>query len=310
MRVESITELIGNTPLVGIHALSPKPSVKIYAKLDGQNPTGSVKDRVAWNMMRKAEEDGILRSGDTFLEPTSGNTGIALAMLASLRGYHMKAVLPDNVSPERRQLLEMFGAEVIPSPGEEGSNGAVRMAQRLVAKHGYVFLNQYENAANVDAHYSGTGPEIWKDCPEITGFVAGLGTGGTLTGVGRYLKERNGRIKVIAAEPPTGELVQGLRSLDDGYIPPIFDRDVLDSKVVVRPAPSVAWSRRLLRECGIFAGLSSGAALSAAIRYAERLDEGVLVVFFPDGGWKYLSTGAWTGDAAEAEERLSQIIYF
>lgn len=310
MRVESVLDLIGDTPLVGVHRLSPKPSVRMYLKLDGQNPTGSVKDRVAWSMIQRAERDGVLRPGDTFLEPTSGNTGIALAMIARLRGYRMIAVMPDNVSVERRTLLEMYGAEVILSPGEEGSNGAVRMAQRLVTERGHVFLNQYANPANVDAHYRGTGPEIWRDCPEVTAFVAGLGTGGTLTGVGRYLKEQNPEVEIVAAEPPAGEVVQGLRSLDDGYVPPVFDPDVLDRKAIVRPGPAVTFSRRLLTECGVFAGLSTGAALSAAAKYAETLDEGTLVVFSPDGGWKYLSTGAWTGDLADVEDQLTRIIYF
>ncbi len=310
MHFDSVLDLIGDTPLVSIDALSPSPDIHLYLKLEGQNPTGSVKDRVAASMIRVAEASGVLREGVTFLEPTSGNTGIALAMIASLRGYKMKAVMPENVSVERRDLIEMYGAEIIFSPGDEGSNGAVRMAQRIVAEHGYVFLNQYENPANVEAHYRGTGPEILRDCPQITAFVAGLGTGGTLTGVGHFLREQRPDVTIVAAEPPSGELVQGLRSLDDGYQPPIFDPEVLDRKVIVRPGPSVVFARRLLRECGIFAGLSTGAALHAAVQYARRIDAGHIVVFSPDGGWKYLSTRAWLGDVESAEDELSKIIYF
>jgi len=306
VRVESILDLIGDTPLVGLHELSPNPDVRIYAKLEGQNPTGSVKDRVAWSMIRTAEADGTLKPGDTFLEPTSGNTGIALAMIARVRGYRMIAVLPDNASTERSQLMRMYGAEITYSPGAEGSNGAVRLAQRLVAEHGYVFLNQYENPANWKAHYEGTGPEIIRDCPEVTTFVAGLGTSGTLVGTGRYLRDHKGDVRVIAAEPPAGELVQGLRSLDDGYIPPIFDPSVLDGKIIVRDMSAVEWSRKLLATCGIFSGLSSGAALHAAVRQAERMESGTIVVLFPDGGWKYLSTGAWLDDLGDVEKTLQQ----
>lgn len=311
MVAASILDLIGNTPLVAIDELAPEPGVHLYLKLEGQNPTGAVKDRVALSMVDTAEKDGRLEPGATLLEPTSGNTGIALAMICTIRGYTLRAVMPENVSVERRQLLEMYGAEIILSPGDEGSNGAVRLAQKLAAENpDYVFLNQYENEANVTAHYTGTGPEIWRELPEVTAFVAGLGTGGTLTGVGRFLKERRSDVAVVAAEPPAGELVQGLRSLADGYTPPIFDPDVLDSKVIVRPGPSITYARRLLSECGIFAGLSTGAALHAAVQYAQRTGEGHIVVLAPDGGWKYLSTGAWLGSESEAEERLAEIIYF
>lgn len=306
MRVESILDLIGDTPLVGIHELSPNPDVRIYAKLEGQNPTGSVKDRVAWSMIRAAEADGTLTPGATFMEPTSGNTGIALAMIARLRGYRMIAVMPDNASEERSTLLRMFGAEIVYSPGAEGSNGAVRLAQRLVAESGHVFLNQYENPANWRAHFDGTGPEILRDCPAITHFVAGLGTSGTLVGTGRYLKAEKPDVEVLAAEPPAGEIVQGLRSLDDGYVPPIFDPSVLDGKIIVRDMAAVECSRELLRKCGIFSGLSSGAALFAAVRAAGRIESGTIVVLFPDGGWKYLSTGAWTDDLARVEETLER----
>lgn len=307
MRANSVLDLIGDTPLVDVSVLSPNPDVAILAKLEGQNPTGSVKDRVALFLVEDAERRGILRPGAVLMEPTSGNTGIGLAMICGLRGYTLKAVVADNVSEERVALLRMYGAEIVFSPGEEGSNGAVRLAQRLVAENGYVFLNQYENPANVEAHYRGTGPEIWRDCPEITAFVAGLGTGGTLTGCGRYLKERNPEIRVLAAEPPAGELVQGLRSLDEGYTPPIFDQSVLDGKIVVRPGPSVEWARRILSETGIFSGLSCGAAMLAAARHAERVDRGTIVVLFPDGGWKYLSTGAWLEDMETVEATLDRV---
>jgi len=306
VRAESILDLIGDTPLVGIHELSPNPEVRIYAKLEGQNPTGSVKDRVAWSMVRAAEADGTLTPGATFMEPTSGNTGIALAMIARVRGYNMIAVMPDNASEERSALMRMYGAEIVYSPGAEGSNGAVRLAQRLVAESGHVFLNQYENPANWRAHFTGTGPEILRDCPEVTHFVAGLGTSGTLVGTGRFLKEQKSDVQVFAAEPPAGELVQGLRSLDDGYVPPIFDPSVLDGKIIVRNMAAVEWSRRLVQECGIFSGLSSGAALHAAVRAAGRIESGTIVVLFPDGGWKYLSTGAWTDDLADVEETLER----
>jgi cysteine synthase B len=221
---------------VGVHALSPTPAVRVYAKLEGQNPGGSMKDRIALRMVEAAERDGVLRPGDTILEPSSGNTGIGLALVARLKGYRLRVVLPENVSEERRQMLEIFGAEVIPSPGEEGSNGAIRKAEKLAAEDSsLVMLFQYGNPANPDAHYATTGPEILRDCPEIDVFVAGLGTSGTLMGVGRYLKEQKPEVQVVAVEPPAGELVQGLRSLEDGFVPPIFDAEVLDRKFIVRP---------------------------------------------------------------------------
>jgi len=307
----SVLDLIGDTPLVDISGLSPKSGVRILAKLEGQNPGGSVKDRIARSMIEAAEADGTLRPGQTILEPTSGNTGIGLAMVCRIKGYPLKVVLPENVSVERRQLLEIFGAEIITSPGSEGSNGAVRMAQRLAAEMDDVaFLYQYANPANPAAHYATTGPEIWRDCPEVTHFVSGLGTSGTLMGVSRYLKERNPAVQVWAVEPPAGEVVDGLRNLDDGYIPPVFDPTLLDRKVIVRPRQSIEWTRRLTAEAGIFAGISSGAALAGAARVAADLDEGVIVSVLPDGGWKYMSTGAWTDDLDEVEERASRIIYF
>jgi len=310
--VASVLDLIGNTPLVDVSQLSPVPGVRILAKLEGQNPGGSVKDRIAKSMIEAAEADGRLAPGATLLEPSSGNTGIGLALICRVKGYRLKIVLPDNVSVERRQLLAIFGAEIITSPGSEGSNGAVRMAQRLAAEAGdsVVFLYQYANPANPLAHETGTGPEIWRDCPEVTDVVAGLGTSGTLMGVGRYLKAHNPLIKMWAVEPPAGESVDGLRSLDDGYVPPVFDPDLLDRKTIVRPRESIEWTRRLTAEAGIFAGISSGAAMAGAARAAEQLTDGVIVVILADGGWKYLSTGAWTDPIDEVVERARQIIYF
>lgn len=311
MKTDSVLGLIGNTPLVGIHALSPNPDVRIYAKLEGQNPGGSSKDRIALAMINAAEHDRTLSPGDTILEPSSGNTGIGMALVAKLRGYHLTVVMPENVSVERRQLLEIFGADVIPSPGAEGSNGAIRLAERLAAEDPKLkLLFQYGNPANPKAHYEGTGPEIWRDCPEVDVFVAGLGTSGTLMGVGRYLKERNPSVRIVAVEPPAGELVQGLRSLEDGFVPPIFDPGVLDRKLIVRPAESIEWLRRLLEDCGVFAGVSSGAAVAGAVKAAADLERGTVVVLCPDGGWKYLSSGAWTDPIEVVAERATRINYW
>jgi cysteine synthase B len=310
-RHESILGVIGDTPLVGIHALSPNPDVRMYAKLEGQNPGGSSKDRIALTMVDMAERDGVLAPGDTILEPSSGNTGIGLALVAKLRGYRLRVVMPDNVSVERRQLLEIFGADVVLSPGAEGSNGAIRRAEELAAKDSSLrLLFQYGNPANPLAHYTGTGPEIWRDCPEVDVFVAGLGTSGTLMGVGRFLKEQNPAVKVLAVEPPAGELVSGLRSLDDGFVPPIFDASVLDGKSIVRPRESIEWLRRLLDDCGIFAGVSSGAAVAGAVKAAGELDSGTVVTLLPDGGWKYLSSGAWTDELDVVAERATKINYW
>jgi [CysO sulfur-carrier protein]-thiocarboxylate-dependent cysteine synthase len=310
----SVLDLIGNTPMVDITPLSPNPDVRILAKLEGQNPAGSVKDRIAWAMVQEAEADGTLAPGRTIIEPSSGNTGIALAMIARTRGYPLKIVMPENVSIERRQALEVWGAEIILTPGGEGSNGAVRRAQALSDEHPeWVFLYQYANEANPRAHYEGTGPEIWRDCPEITHFVAGLGTTGTLMGVGRYLKERNPDVRVIAIEPPLGERVEGLRNLDEGYIPPVYDKwggqDLLDRKRIVRPRESIVWTRRLI-EVGIFSGISGGAALAGAAKVAGEIDAGTIVVILADGGWKYLSTGAWTGDLDEVTALAERLIVF
>jgi cysteine synthase B len=310
----SVLDMIGNTPMVDVSRLSPNPNVRILAKMEGQNPGGSVKDRIARSMILSAEADGTLKPGRQIIEPSSGNTGIALAMIAKERGYPIKIVLPENVSIERRQMLEVFGAEIIDSPGAEGSNGAVRRAQALADEHPeWVFLYQYANEANPQAHYDTTGPEIWADVPEITHFVAGLGTSGTLMGVGTYLKEQNPDVKILAVEPPIGEQVEGLRNLDEGYIPPVYEKwggpDLLDGKRIVRPRESLGWTRTL-SEIGIFSGISAGAALAGAIRTADKIDEGTIVFIVCDAGWKYLSTGAWTDDLDEVVERAKKIIYF
>ena len=311
MKADTVLGLIGETPLVGIHQLSPNPGVRIFAKLEGQNPGGSAKDRIALKMIELAERDGLLAPGSMILEPSSGNTGIGLALVAKLRGYGLRVVMPDNVSIERRQLLEIFGAEVVSSPGVEGSNGAIRLAEQLAAEDpSLVFLFQYGNPANPLAHYEGTGPEIWRDCPEIDCFVAGLGTSGTLMGVGRYLKEQRASVQIIAVEPPAGELVQGLRSLDDGFVPPIFDPEILDRKFIVRPRESIEWLPRLLDDCGVFAGVSSGAAVAGAVKMAGQMESGTIVTLLPDAGWKYLSSGAWTDDLDVVEERATRINYW
>jgi len=313
--LNSVLDMIGNTPIVDVSTLSPNPDVRILAKMENQNPAGSVKDRIALNMILTAEEDGTLRPGQQIIEPSSGNTGIALAMIAQLRGYPIKIVMPENVSIERRQLLEIFGAEIILSPGNEGSNGAVARALKLSEEHpDWAFLYQYANEANPRAHYETTGPEIWRDVPDITHFVAGLGTSGTLMGVGTFLKEQNPDIKVYAVEPPLGEKVEGLRNLDEGYIPPVYEKwggvELLDGKRIVRPRESIEWTRRLVTDCGIFSGISAGAALAGAVRVAEKIDSGTIVFIVCDGGWKYLSTGAWTDDIDVVVDRASKIIYF
>ncbi len=314
MIFDSVIDLIGNTPMVDVSALSPNPRVRIVAKLEGQNPGGSVKDRAARSMIEEAEKDGTLVTGSVILESSSGNTGIALAMIARIKGYRLKVVLPDNVSVERRQLLEVWGAEIIPSPGAEGSNGAMRRAQALAAEHPeWWFPFQYGNPANPKAHYEGTGPEIWRDCPELTHFVAGLGTAGTIVGVGRFLKERNPDVAVWAIEPPAGELVDGLKNFDEGFVPPVFeDNDgysLLDRRLIVRPRESIEWARRLA-EAGVFAGISSGAIMAGAAKCASELHEGVIVTIVCDGGWKYLSAGVWTDDLDVVEARAKATIYF
>jgi len=312
---ESVLDLIGNTPVVDVSVLSPNPRVRLIAKLEGQNPFGSVKDRIAKSMIEQAIKDGVLKPGQRIMEPSSGNTGIALAAIAAVKGNPITILMPESVSIERRQMLEVFGAEIILTPGGEGSNGAVRRAEALSAEYPeWCFMHQYQNDANPRAHYETTGPEIWRDVPEVTHFVAGLGTSGTLMGVGRFLKEQNADIKLIAVEPPLGERVEGLRNLDEGYIPPIFENwhgiDLLDRKRVVRPRESLEMTRRLVRECGIFAGISSGASLAGALKVASEIEEGTIVFIVCDGGWKYLSTGAYTDDLDAAEAAAEKIIYF
>jgi len=312
---ESVLDLIGNTPVVDVSILSPNSRVKLMAKLEGQNPFGSVKDRIAKSMIETAIKEGVLKPGQRIMEPSSGNTGIALAAIAAVKGNPITILMPESVSIERRQMLEVFGAQIILTPGSEGSNGAVRRAEKLASENPeWCFLHQYQNDANPQAHYESTGPEILRDVPEVTHFVAGLGTSGTLMGVGRYLKEHKPGVKIVAVEPPLGERVEGLRNLDEGYIPPIFENwhgiDVLDRKRVVRPRESIEMTRRLVRECGIFAGISSGASLAGALKVAGEIDEGTIVFIVCDGGWKYLSTGAYTADLDEAERSAEKIIYF
>lgn len=315
----SVLGLVGDTPVVDVSALSPAAGVRILVKLEGNNPGGSVKDRVAMAMIAKAEAAGELWAGRRIIEPSSGNTGIGLALIARLRGYPITIVMPDNVSVERRQLLEMYGAELVVTPGEEGSNGAVRHAQRLADEHPeWAFLYQYGNEANPQVHYDSTGPEILRDVPDITHFVAGLGTSGTLLGVGTFLKERKPGVKVFAVEPPAGEKVEGLRSLDDGFVPPIFAKwggtDLLDGRRVVRPRESIEWTRRLVGEAGLFVGVSTGAAMAGAARLAERLaeqgEDGVIVFVSPDAGWKYLSTGAYTDPLDDVVERADKLSFW
>ena len=290
-----IVEAIGHTPLVELKRMSPKPGVRIYAKLEGHNPTGSVKDRVARAMIERAEEEGLISPGQTILEPTSGNTGISLAMICGRRGYPLKVVMPDNVTEERTQLLHMYGAEIVYSPGAQGSNGAVNLALEMAeADASYYMPYQYGNPANPDAHYNGTAVEILEELDEVAAFVGGLGTGGTLMGNARRLKEENPDTLIVAAEPLQGELVQGLRSLEDGYIPPIIDLSLLDRKIFVSNHDSVVWTKRLLKEEGLFVGVSSGAVAAIAVRVATELDEGNVVFVSPDDGWKYLSSGVYT----------------
>ena len=310
MRADDILGAVGNTPLVGIQRLSPTPTVRLWAKLEGQNPTGSLKDRIAVAMIEDAERSGELTPDRTILEPTSGNTGIALALVARRKGYRMLAVLPDNASEERLRLLELYGAEIVPSPAEQGTNGAIEVARRLAEDPRYFMPFQYGNPANPRAHYDGTGAEILRDLPEITHFVAGLGTGGTLTGAGRRVKEHRPDIAVVAAEPELGELVYGLRSLDEGFIPPILDESVLDRKFLVSSDDALLATRELAEREGIFAGISSGAVVHAARRVAADLDRGDVVCLLADGGWKYLSTEAWGGDLDRAAKRVGETLWW
>ena len=298
-----IVQAIGNTPLVELRRLSPKPGVRIYAKLESYNPTGSVKDRVARSMIERAEEEGLIAPGQTILEPTSGNTGISLGMICRRKGYPLKVVMPDNVTAERTQLLRMYGAEIVYSPGEQGSNGAVAMALEMAAADSsYYMPYQYGNPANPDAHYHGTAVEILEELDSVAAFVAGLGTGGTLMGNARRFKEEDPDTQIVAAEPLQGELVQGLRSLQDGYIPPIIDLSLLDRKIFVSNRDAVVWTKKLLDEEGIFVGVSTGAIASICVRVANELDEGNVVFVAPDDGWKYLSSGVYNKTVEQLEE--------
>jgi [CysO sulfur-carrier protein]-thiocarboxylate-dependent cysteine synthase len=309
MRYDSLLDSLGGTPLVGLPRLSPGPAVRLWAKLEDRNPTGSVKDRIAAYMVAAAEKDGRLTPGATILEPTSGNTGISLAMVATLRGYQLICVMPENTSAERRELLEAYGATIVFSPAAGGSNEAVRVAKLMAAEHpDWVMLYQYGNEANARAHYETTGPELLADLPEITHFVAGLGTTGTLMGTGRYLREHRPGVQIVAAEPRYGELVYGLRNLSEGFVPELYDESVLTSRFSVSSADALRRTRELLHTEGLLAGISSGCVLHAGLQLAakaqaagERADIALLIA---DGGWKYLSTGAYSGTLAEAEARL------
>jgi [CysO sulfur-carrier protein]-thiocarboxylate-dependent cysteine synthase len=296
---------IGGTPTVQLPRLAPHPCVRLYAKLEGQNPTGSVKDRVALAMLTDARASGALREGQTILEPSSGNTGISLAWIGRRLGHPVRIVMPDNTTPEREQLLRLYGAEIVHSPGSEGSNGAIRLAQQLAVEDPSLFMPyQYGNVENPGVHERTTGPEILAQVPDIDAFVAGLGTGGTLTGIGRFLKRERPSVRIVAAEPLPGEGVQGLRSLADGFVPPVLDADVLDDKYLVSNRDAVIGLRRLMDDEGIFAGLSAGAAVAVGVRVAREMESGSVVVLLADGGWKYLSTGLWSRDLDELEDEL------
>ena len=309
MLFDSLLDTVGGTPLVGLPRLSPSPDVRLWAKLEDQNPTGSIKDRAALKMVEVAEKEGVLRPGCTILEPTSGNTGISLAMAAKLRGYRIVCVMPENTSEERRALLRMWGAEIVSSPAAGGSNEAVRVAKRLAEEHpDWVMLYQYGNPANALAHYEGTAPEILADLPTVTHFVAGLGTTGTLMGAGRFFREQRPDVRIVAAEPRYGELVYGLRNLDEGFVPELYDASLIDARFSVGPRDAVRRVRELLESEGIFAGISTGAILHAALAQAAKSvkagDRADIAFVVADGGWKYLSTGAYEGTIDEAEDRL------
>jgi cysteine synthase B len=313
-RHDDLLASVGNTPLVGLPRLSPSPDVRLWAKLEDRNPTGSIKDRPALKMIELAEKDGLLRPGSTLLEPTSGNTGISLAMAARLKGYRLVCVMPENTSAERRQLLTMWGAEIVSSPAAGGSNEAVRVARQIAAEHpDWVMLYQYGNEANALAHEEGTAPELLVDLPDITHFVGGLGTTGTLMGVSRFFRRTKPDVRIVAAEPRYGELVYGLRNLDEGFVPELYDETLIDARFSVGPRDAVRRVRELLDLEGIFAGISTGAILHAALSQAakavkrgERADIAFVVA---DGGWKYLSTGAYEGTIDEAEERLESQLW-
>ncbi len=310
VRYDSILDAIGDTPLVGIDRMSPKPGVRIWAKLEGQNPTGSTKDRIALKMVEVAEASGALTPDKTILEPTSGNTGIALAMVARRKGYELTVVIPDNASQERIGLLRLFGAEIVFSDGAKGTNGSIEVARALAADDRYFMPFQYGNPANPLAHEEGTAQEIIRDLPDVTHFVAGMGTGGTLTGTGRALHAHRPDIKVIAAEPELGDLVYGLRSLDEGFVPPIFDPSQIDRKFLVNSSDALRATRELTLREGIFSGISSGAVIHVAQRIAAELDEGDVVCLLADGGWKYLSTEAWADDLSTAEKGVEESLWW
>ncbi len=306
-----IVDAIGNTPLVELKKISPKPEVRMFAKLEGANPTGSVKDRIAKFMVQDAEAKGLLKPGMTLLEPTSGNTGIGLAMMGRACGYNVTVVMPENVSAERIQLLQAYGAEIVFSDPEQGTNGSILVAQRMAQEEpGFFMLYQYGNEANPRAHYETTGKEIIEDLPEVTAFVAGLGTGGTLMGVGRRLKEYNPDIKIVAVAPPPEDLIQGLRSLEEGFIPPILDLARLDARIMVESEEAFRWTKELLLQEGIFSGISSGAVIACGRRIAQRMDEGNVVCLLADGGWKYLSTGLWSRSYEELEGEVQGKIWW
>jgi len=310
VRYADILDSIGHTPLVGMPRMSPKPGVRLWAKLEGANPTGSTKDRIAKRMIEAAEASGELTKDRLVLEPSSGNTGISLAMVCRLKGYRLTVVIPDNASEERIRLLELFGAEIVYSPGDRGTNGAIEVARALARDPRYYMPFQYGNPNNPLAHEEGTAVEIIQDLPEITHFVAGLGTGGTLTGNGRALHRHNPNVQIVAAEPELGELVYGLRSLDEGFIPPIFDPTVVDRKFLVGSAEALRATRELTAKEGIFAGISSGAVVHVAQRIAREIDEGDIVCLLADGGWKYLSTQAWAPDIERAEKGVEASLWW
>ena len=309
MRVESILDLVGNTPVIGIHTLSPNKNIKIYLKLEGQTPGGSIKDRAAVSMIEAAEKSGELKAGGTVLESSSGNTAIGLALVCKLKGYHLVIVLSENVTTERKELLKSYGAEIIYSDGSKGSNGAIAKAKEVKKENpDWILLYQYGNSANVDAHYKTTGPEILKDIPEIDVFAAGLGTSGTLMGVSKFFKENKPEVKIIAIEPPVGETITALRSLDEGFIPDIFVDTLIDRRIIVRSKESIEVTRRLLDECGIFVGVSTGAVVSGALKVASTMESGTIVCISPDAGWKYLSANIWTdelGDVLTTSETVN-----
>jgi cysteine synthase B len=311
MLYHDLIDAIGNTPLVEMPRMSPKPSVRLFAKLEGQNPSGSVKDRIAKYMIEEAERTGVLTKDRIILEPSSGNTGISLAMICRIKGYRLKVVIPESVSSERTELLTAYGADIVYSDGVRGTNGSIEKAKEIAAEDpAYWMPYQYGNDMNPRAHYETTGPEILRDLPETDVFVAGMGTGGTLTGTGRYLKEQRPGIKIVAAVPHPGDLVQGLRSLEEGFIPPVLDESILDGKIVVDSHTSFASSKELTQKEGIFAGISAGAVVKTAQRVAERLDSGNIVCLFADGGWKYLSTQLWTTNYEDLPEDIEDKIWW